>query len=201
MDLAAPATQSIATQPSGSLIGLVLRAARLDGTAYDEIKRDPYGTAHSFSVVLLSVTLYFVSLLSSLIVLTPDAGPGLKSSILMTVFFVLFVVGGWVIWSYIAYWVGTMLLGGTAPFEILLRTLGLTFGPWVLAFVLIPLGLVNLSGSLLGIIFGVVGPLWSLLSALVAIRHAFDFHWKQAFVTTTLAHIPVVGFAIIMFAA
>ena len=81
-------------------------------------------------------------------------------------------------WAGIVYIVGTKLLGGQAGFRELLRSLGMTFGPGVLAvFAGIPV---------VGIYFLSLSALWLFPAGLVAIRHTQQFDWVRSFICAAL---------------
>ena len=79
--------------------------------------------------------------------------------------------------------IGDKLLGGTATWGELLRTLGFAQAPGVLMiFGIIPL---------LGGIVRVFVALWLLITGIVAIRQALDFSTSKAIVTALLGWVAV----------
>lgn len=89
---------------------------------------------------------------------------------------------GWLLWAGVTYVIGDKLLGGTATWGELLRTLGFAQAPGVLYV----LGIIPLLGSLVVVIVG----LWILVTSVVAIRQALDFGTGRAIVTALLGFIP-----------
>ena len=79
----------------------------------------------------------------------------------------------WVLWSAVAYYVGTRLLGGQASYRIMIRSLGIAYGPGVL---LIFMGFFP---TLQGGVFNIVG-LWLLATGSIAIKETQGFGWLKA---------------------
>ena len=90
---------------------------------------------------------------------------------------------GWLLWSAVTYIIGGKLLGGTATWGELLRTLGFAQAPGVLMiFGIIPL---------LGGVVRLVVALWLLVTGVVAIRQALDFSTGKAVATAILGWFAV----------
>ena len=85
---------------------------------------------------------------------------------------------GWVLWAGITYLIGDKVLGGTATWGELLRTLGFAQAPRVLAV----LGLIP---GLRWIVAAVIS-VWLLITGIVAIRQALDFSTGKAIATAIL---------------
>jgi len=90
---------------------------------------------------------------------------------------------GWLLWAGITYLIGANLLGGTATWGELLRTIGFaqTLG------VLHVLGLVPFLGALIR--FGVV--IWMLIAGIIAIRQALDISTGKAILTAVLGWLVI----------
>src|SRR5690606_18250279 len=91
---------------------------------------------------------------------------------------------GWGLWAGITYLIGDKMLGGTATWGELLRTLGFAQAPGVL----FALAGIPLIGWLIGIPVGI----WLLFTGVVAIRQALDFGTGHALLTALLGLIPYV---------
>lgn len=89
---------------------------------------------------------------------------------------------GWVLWAGVAYIIGDMLLGGTATWGELLRTLGFAQTPGVL-FVL---GFIPLIGWVAVPVAGI----WILVTSFVALRQALDVGNGLTLLTVILGAIP-----------
>jgi hypothetical protein len=97
---------------------------------------------------------------------------------------------GWLVWSGIAYLIGDKLLGGTATWGELQRTIGFAQAPGLLsALRAVP----ALSAAV-----EVMVALWKLVAVLVAIRQALDFGTGKALATAILGFIAYVGLAFLI---
>jgi hypothetical protein len=146
------------------LIERMRRAALLDPTLYNEVEHDEEAITQAILVVVIAaVASGLGTLLGSF-----GGGPGvvgLASEVLTMLL-------NWAIWSYVTYWVGTRIFGGTATPGEMLRTLGFALSPAVL----------NVLGFLLCVGFlirlGVFA--WVLVAGVVAVREALDFDTQRA---------------------
>lgn len=152
-------------------IDRMIRAARLDPSLYEEVERDLNATTQALLVVM--VVSFIAGLGGAIAVLNR---PGQAISLL-----VLGVVGavvGWIIWSFVTYWIGTSLFQGTATPGELLRTLGFAYTPNVLGF----FGFIPCIGGLIVL----AGAIWTLIAGIVAVRQALDFDTGKAVITVII---------------
>jgi hypothetical protein len=84
---------------------------------------------------------------------------------------VLSGVVGWLIWSAVADFVGTRFFSGTSDFGEMRRVIGYAYAP--LAIGVVPW-------------LGVIGAVWVLLAAVVAIREGMDFSTKRSLATMVI---------------
>lgn len=151
-----------------SMTERMIGAAKLDIDVYEEVEADGSATGQAAGVVAI------VALCSALGGIAGGAQGvfgGLVAALL-----------GWALWAGITYLIGDKLLGGTATWGELLRTLGFAQAPGVLFL----LGIIPLLGSLAVIIVGI----WILVTGVVAIRQALDFGTGRAIATALLGFIP-----------
>ncbi len=147
-----------------SLTDRMLGAAKLDIQVYEEVEADESATVQAAIVVGI------VSVASG--IGSAQAGAAGMFGGLVAAFL------GWLIWSGVTYLIGDKLLGGTASWGELLRTLGFAQSPGVL--------------YVLGILPGVGGPIrflvaiWLLVAGIIAIRQALDFSTGKAVATAVL---------------
>jgi hypothetical protein len=142
----------------------MIGAAMLDVRTYEEVEHDTTATGQAAIVVVITAV-------AAAIGAAWRGGPGVVSA-------VLGAVVGWLVWAGITYLIGDKLLGGTATWGELLRTLGFAQAPGVLlALAIVPL---------LGGIVIVVVSIWLLVTGIVAIRQALDFGTGKAIVTALL---------------
>jgi hypothetical protein len=85
---------------------------------------------------------------------------------------------GWLIWAGVTYLIGAKLLGGTATWGELLRTLGFAQAPGVLSV----LGIIPIVGG----VVRVAVTIWILIAGVIAIRQALDVSTEKAVLTAVL---------------
>jgi hypothetical protein len=140
------------------------RAALLDPHAYEEVEADTSATAQAAGVVALAAIAQGIGAAG-------QGGPGIIAGLF----------GGllaWVIWAGVTYLIGDKLLGGTATWGELLRTLGFAQSPALLTvFAIVPLlgGVVRLGVAI-----------WVLIAGIIAIRQALDFSTGKAVLTAVV---------------
>ena len=143
----------------------MLGAARLETAVYEEVEHDEGATIQAAGVVGIVAAASAIG----------SWGASVASG-----FIAPFV--GWLVMAAVVYIIGDKLLGGTATWGEMLRTMGFAQAPGVLYVVgIIPL---------LGWVVSVVVWFWVLVAAVVAIRQGMDFGTGRAVVTGLLAVIP-----------
>ncbi|MGH7446909.1 MAG: YIP1 family protein [Longimicrobiales bacterium] len=159
-----------------SMTDRMIGAAKLDISVYEEVEADTTATGQAAGVVAI------VALCSALGGVGGGASGAFSGLIAALV--------GWAIWAGVTYLIGDKLLGGTATWGELLRTLGFAQAPGVL-FVL---GGIPLLGAIVGFAVG----LWILVTGVVAIRQALDFGTGRAIATALLGFIPYALLAVLL---
>jgi hypothetical protein len=142
------------------LVARMVRAAKLDGTLYEEVEGDRGSRMQALGVVIISSIAFGLG-----------TGAGLGGLVTGTIAAVL----GWYLWAFITYIVGTRLLPEPttrADHGELLRTMGFANAPGVISV----LGMIP---GLRGIVIA-VAQVWMLVAAIVAIRAALDYQstWR-----------------------
>jgi hypothetical protein len=95
---------------------------------------------------------------------------------------------GWLVWSGITYVIGDRMLGGTATWGELQRTIGFAQAPGLLSMLrIVPV----LNVPVLHLV-----RLWKLVAVIVAIRQALDFGTGKALLTALLGFCAYVGIAL-----
>jgi hypothetical protein len=154
-----------------SIVDRMRGAALLDVATYEEVEHDNEATGQAAVVVVIVAV-------CSAIGAVWRGGP----SIIMAPVGAML---GWLLWSALTYVIGDKLLGGTATWGELLRTLGFAQSPGVLMI----FGIIPLLG---GVVRAVVA-VWLLVAGIVAIRQALDFSTGKAIVTALLGWLAVVA--------
>lgn len=140
----------------GLFFSRMVRAARFDAEFYEEVEADKTAITQAVAVVILS------SLAAGLGAYTGDPLEILAGMV--------GALGGWFLWAFITYFIGTRILPEKqteADYGQLLRTIGFSSSPGLIRiFGLIP--------GLRGILF-LIASVWMLAAMVVAVRQALDY--------------------------
>ncbi len=147
----------------------IVGAVMLDATVYREVEHDASATGQAAGVVVMAA-------LAALVGGTAAAGGGPVGG-------VVGALAGWLIWGAVAYLVGDKLLGGTASWGELLRTLGFAQAPGIL--------FVAAAVPFVGWLVEALVGLWIVVAAVVALREALDVSTGKAVLTGVLGWIGV----------
>jgi hypothetical protein len=163
-----------------TLIGRMIRAARLDPRLYAEIEADANATGQAASVVLLAAFAGSINF------------PGASFAILFAGLVAALV--GWWLFAYVIYLIGVKLMPEPetrADFGALLRAMGFANAPGVVKL----LGIVPELRPL--VIF--VATVWVLVATVTAVRHALSYSssWRAIGVCA----IPLLASQLLIFAA
>ncbi len=149
----------------------MIGAAKLEPDVYEEVEADETATGQAALVVGM------VAVASAI----GAAGGGLAGIIGGLIAALI----GWLVWAGVTYLVGDKLLGGTATWGELLRTLGFAQTPGLLyVFAAIPL---------LGWFVRLGVGIWILIAGVIAIRQALDFGTGKALLTALLGWLALVA--------
>lgn len=145
-----------------SLVERMQGAAMLKVDVYEEVEHDADATGQAALVVGIVAVCAAIGGVGT-------GGPigGLISAFL-----------GWLVWAGVTYVIGDKLLGGTATWGELLRTLGFAQAPGILYI----LGIIPFLGWIPVFVVGI----WLLVTGFIAIRQALDFGNAKAFLTAVL---------------
>ncbi len=162
-----------------TLIGRMIRAARLDPRLYAEVEADETSIGQAASVVLLAAFAGGINL------------PGAPFAILFAG--LLAALAGWLLFAYVIYLIGAKLLpepGTKANFGALLRAMGFANAP----------GVVKLLGIVpeLRMLVFFVAMVWVLEATVTAVRHALSYTspWRAIGVCA----IPLLASQLLIFA-
>lgn len=150
--------------PRRSLLERMVAAAKLEVALYEEVEADASATSQAAVVVGLAALASAIG--------AAGAGAGHLLGGLVGAFL------GWLVWSGVTYLIGDKLLGGTATWGELLRTIGFAQSAGVLyVLAVIPV---------LGGVVRLAVMVWLLVAGIVAIRQALDFSTGKAIATAVL---------------
>jgi hypothetical protein len=135
----------------------MIRAAKLDVNLYEEVEADKDTMRQAMGVVVLASLAAGVGSIGTL---------GLGGILLGT----LAALGGWYIWAWLTYFIGTRFLAEPqteADLGQLLRTTGFSSSP----------GLIRVLGIIpgLGTVVFAVASIWMLVAMVIAVRQALDY--------------------------
>lgn len=149
---------------SRSITDRMKGAAMLDVPTYEEVEADSSATGQAAAVVAMASIAAAIGAIGT-------GGRGIISGLIAA-----FV--GWLVWAGLTYLIGDKLLGGTATWGELLRTIGFAHAPGLLMILAIIPGLGWLVTAVVGI--------WMLVAVVIAIRQALDFSTGKAIGTALL---------------
>ncbi|HEX5071982.1 MAG TPA: YIP1 family protein [Gemmatimonadaceae bacterium] len=145
----------------------------LDVATYEEVEHDNDATGQAAVVVII------VAICTALGAIW-RGGPSIIAGPISAIL-------GWLLWSAVTYLIGDKLLGGTATWGELLRTIGFAQAPGVLMI----FGIIPILGGLVRAVVAI----WLLFTGVVAIRQALDFSTGKAILTALLGWIVMVALA------
>ncbi len=169
----AEAVASSLPPPRHSFGERLIGAARLDVDTYEEVEADTSATPQAALVVCLAAGAVAIG----------EANTGLLA-VSIGVFSELL---GWLLWSAITWLIGAKMLGGTATWGELLRTIGFAQGPGILS-------MLRVFSVLNAPVLHAVR-LWKLIAAIIALRQALGVGTGRAIVTAALGFIAYVALA------
>ena len=156
-----PARQSMLDRMKG--------AAKLDVATYEEVEADSSATGQAAGVVMLVAVAQAIGG-------TGTGGAGVIGGAVAAIL-------GWLLWAGITYLIGDKLLGGTATWGELLRTLGFAQTPGLL----MALAFIPVAGTLIAF----AAAIWRLVAGIIAIRQALDFSTGKAILTAVLGWLVI----------
>jgi hypothetical protein len=162
--------------PPRSFTERMIAAALLKSDVYEELEADTEATNSAAIVVVL------VSLASAI--------GGARAGMTAAMAGLIGALLGWLIWSGVTYLIGDKLLGGTATWGELLRTIGFAQAPGMLAV----FGLIPGAGGVLRVVIGI----WTLVAVIIAIRQALDFGTGRAILTAVLGFLAYVALGMLL---
>ncbi|HSJ14601.1 MAG TPA: YIP1 family protein [Longimicrobiales bacterium] len=144
-------------------------AALLHVDVYEEVEADTSATTEAAGVVAL--------------VAVASAVAASSAGVAGILWAVVAAFVGWLIWAGLTYLIGDKLLGGTATWGELLRTLGFAQAPGLLLVLGVIPGFRTLTIAVVSV--------WTLITGVVALRQALDFGTGRAIATALLGWIAL----------
>jgi hypothetical protein len=168
-----------------TLVDRAIRAARLEDAVYEEVEHDREATSQAAIVVVVGALAGGIGSIGVV---------GVSGLLFGTITALL----GWVIYAWLAYFVGTRFFATEATcadWGELARALGFAQAPRVL----LVSGVIPVLGGLVGLVVF----FWLIATTVVAIRAALDFSIGRAGATAVVALLPaaiLTGFALAVLA-
>jgi hypothetical protein len=173
---------------TGALVDRMIRASKGDINLYEEVERDETATQQAAIVVgIVAVAAAIGAALAAAMapsavtvgqqtVAVPRQGP-------ISAFIITLVAAyvGWLIWSYVTYFVGTRMFGGTATPGEMLRTIGFAQSPRILGI----LSFIPIVGGLISLALFI----WSIYLGFVAVRQGLDLDTQKSIFTIIISAI------------
>jgi len=154
------------------MIERIMRIIQLDFSVFKEIESDPNATAEAAIIVAVA------SVLSAI-------GSAATANKPVLTFLVGVVSGilGWLVWSYVSYFIGQAMFKGKGTVENMLRVIGYANAPRFLGI----LGFIPCLGALAGLI----GAILALVAGIMAIREGLDLETGQAIIVTLVGWVAL----------
>lgn len=152
------------------MLRLAFRAMMLDGSVYEEI-RDRQETAFSALGVVLVAGISFGMSIWGQTQSTSQQGFRIDES--LNLFLAIsYIFSSWVVWTVFVWLLGRLLFGGREGYRVSLRSLGICY---------LPMALWLMSGvPTVGAMLFMLGSIWALASAVVAVKYTHDISWWKA---------------------
>ncbi len=156
----------------------LLGVFKLDAATFESIEHDEGATGQATLVVLAAAILSGVGAAFTSEYLAQGSVLGAFMSGVLSTF------TGWVIWSFLTYFIGTRIFGGDADLGEMLRVIGFAYAPQLL-------GIIPCFGRL-------VGALWTLAAAFVAIRQGLDLSNGKTALTILVGFVVYVAVSVVL---
>lgn len=161
-----------------NMINRMIRAATLQADVFEEVEHDPTLDQEALmAVVTVALINGILGFFGTLIF-----GEGFIGAVSTLLFGVIGAVVTYLLYAYLAFYVGTNFFGGTADFGELRRVLGYAYAP-------------NIVGSI-PCIGWIIALIWTFVAGVVAIRQALDVDNTNAILTAVIS--IVIAFFVVL---
>jgi hypothetical protein len=157
----------------------IIRIIKLDFPVFKDIESDPEATTQAAIVVAAA------SVLSAI-----GSAAGSQRPVMAFLGGVISGVLGWIVWSYVSYFVGNVLYKSQGTFENVLRVIGYANAPQLL-------GILNIIPCV-GWIGGLVGGILALVASIMAIREGLDLDTGQAVIVALVGFLALLLVSVIV---
>ena len=173
------------------LLDRMFRAAMLDPLVFDEIKEDHESMTQAVQVILIVFAIGIVSTIVQTVNAPTDTGTQTDLSTNIATSGATAILG-WLLWSFLAYLLGTGVFNGTATYLEMLRAIAFAQSPSVITILSVPLVFVPAAGVILGGLLGLAAALWVLIVNVIATRQTLGITTGKATIITVIVTIVMV---------
>lgn len=170
------------------MLDRTIRAIRLDSKLYREVADDRNSMTEAATIVV--VVTFLGALGTAIGVLIAHGGAGRSFLSFLDSWLISGILIGWIGWSILTYYVGTLLFKGKTDVPEMMRVLGFASAPRLLGiFGIIPC---------VGWIASLAGWVLALIAGVIAIREAMEFDTTNAVVTVAISWVIALVVSIII---
>ena len=155
------------------MLDRIIRIIKLDFPVFKDIESDPKATTEAAIIVAAT------SVLSAI-----GSAVGSHRPVMAFVGGVISGLVGWIVWSYLSHFVGSVLYKSRGTFDNMLRVIGYASAPQLL-------GILNIIPCV-GWIGGLAGAILSLIASIMAIREGLDLDTGQAIIVALVGFVALV---------
>jgi hypothetical protein len=176
----------------------LLRAARLDSSLYESLKRDPSGLREAlYAIILLNVLTGLGIGVNDVLSGASIAGLGSAEIPLIIGLQILLALVKWGILTAIIFGLGVLLLRGTSKFVDVARAIGFAYAPIALQI------LVAFTASSFLLTEGIqlATDFWLILALVVAVKQTLDLNINKAIIAVVIAGVIYVPLQLLIYAS
>lgn len=173
------------------MIERMTRALKADIQLYEEVEHNTALTQEAYQIVGAVAAISAIAAL-----LTGFALPGVNP-ITNAILSGVNVLIGYLLWSYLTFYIGVNYFKGTATYGELQRTLGYAYTPILGVHILLLLAQIPFLGCLFGLLaLPAIG--WTIYLGFIAVRQALDVDNQTALLTTGIALVPYILISVLI---
>jgi len=161
------------------MLDRIIRMIKLDFPVFKDIESDPKATTEAAIVVAAA------SVLSAI-----GSAIGAERPFMAFLGGVISGVLGWIVWSYVSYFVGSVLYKSQGTFNNMLRVIGYANAPRLL-------GVLNIIPCI-GWIGGLAGAILALVASIMAIREGLNVDSGQAIIVAVVGWLALLLVSVIV---
>lgn len=155
----------------------IMGVFRLNPATFEDVEADKTATTQAALIVVVIGLLSGIGNIFTASIQNGNRVGGFFSGLLS-------VIAGWLVWSFVSWFVGTSFFGGKADIGEMLRVIGFAYSPQIL--------------NIIPCIGWIIGPIWSLIAGFIAVRQGLDLDNTKAFFTVLVGFLVyIIIFAVL----